>query len=68
MEQFLSDLRTYADTFGVQPTTIIQRAGCGSGGTWAKWATGRSSPTMLTADRLRKYMADNPAPKLKEAS
>ena len=68
MEQFLSDLRTYAAAFGLRPTTIIQRAGCGSGGTWAKWDGGKSSPTLLTADRLRKYMADNPAPKLKEAS
>lgn len=62
MEQFLKELEAYAKLLGVQPTTVIQRAKVGNGGTWGKWSTGAGSPTLRTADRLRKYMAENPTP------
>jgi transcriptional regulator with XRE-family HTH domain len=76
MEQFLSDIRAYARAHGVLPTTIVQRIGVGSGSTWARWESGKSSPTLKTVDRIRQYMAQNPAPvvgkmpdpKMKEAS
>ena len=60
MEQFLTDVRAYADAVGLKPTTVIQRAGAGNGSTWARWETGKGSPTMLTADKVRSYMAANP--------
>jgi len=62
MEQFMVEVRAYAERCNIAPTTVIQRAGVGGGGTWSKWADGSGSPTLRTVDRLRKYMADNPAP------
>lgn len=56
----MADVRAYAAQLGVMPTTIIQRAKAGGGGTWRKWEEGESSPTLLTADRVRRYMAENP--------
>ena len=60
MEQFIEEIRTYAQAHGLHPSTVIQRAGCGGGMTWSKWLNGKSC-TLQTADRLRRYMADNPA-------
>ncbi|MEX5599133.1 helix-turn-helix domain-containing protein [Pseudophaeobacter sp. C1-32P7] len=62
MEQFMEEVRAYAEQYGVAPSTVIQRVGVGGGGTWAKWESGTGSPTLRTVDRLRKYMADNPPP------
>ena len=56
----MQDIRAYAQSIGLSPGTIIQRSGCGNGGAWGKWERGDSSPTMVTADKLRAYMADNP--------
>tara|TARA_R110002049_G_scaffold45609_9_gene133010 strand:- start:2513 stop:2734 length:222 start_codon:yes stop_codon:yes gene_type:complete len=63
MDEFLEKVRAYADALGVSPTTVVQRAKCGGGGTWSKWESGTGSPTMLNADKLLKYMAENPVPK-----
>lgn len=60
MEQFITEVRTYATLVGVMPTTVIQRAGVGGGGTWRLWEDGRSSPTLRTVERVRAYMAENP--------
>lgn len=60
MEQFLEDVRKYAQAFGVLPTTVVQRAGVGGGATWGRWESGKGSPTLATVDRLRRYMAENP--------
>lgn len=59
MEQFLKEVCAYAERVGLSPSTVIQRAGAGGGGTWAKWESGKGSPTLMTADRVRKYMIDN---------
>lgn len=61
MEQFIEDIRAYAQAFGLHPSTVIQRAGCGGGATWSKWQSGASC-SMRTADKLREYMSDNPPP------
>lgn len=58
----MDDVRAYAAQLGVMPTTVVQRAKCGGGGTWAAWESGTSSPTLHTVDRLRAYMAENPPP------
>lgn len=62
MDQFLYDVGIYADAFGVQPTTVVQKAKAGGGSTWASWVSGQSSPTLNTADRVRRYMSANPPP------
>jgi len=72
MDEFLDTIRAYADALGVKPSTVVQRAGCGGGLTWAKWESRAGSPTLLTADKILDYIANNPAPArgepLKEAS
>lgn len=55
----MTEIREYAAARGILPTTVVQSAECGSGSTWAKWEAG-SSCTLKTADKIRKYMADNP--------
>ncbi len=58
----MADVRAYAAQFGITPSTVIQKARVGGGGTWAKWESGDSSPTLRTVDRLRAYLAENPPP------
>lgn len=62
MEQFLAKVRAYAAARNLSPSTIAQRAGGGAvnGATWARWESGAGSPTLLTADKVLKYIADNP--------
>ncbi|KIC25409.1 hypothetical protein RA23_05985 [Leisingera sp. ANG-S3] len=62
MEQFIEAVRNYAVSIGVKPSTVIQRAGAGGGATWGRWESGESSPTLHTADKIHRYMADNPPP------
>ena len=62
MEQFIEKVCAYAGALGVQPSTVVQRAANVGGGSWAKWETGYGSPTLRTADKILKYMRDNPAP------
>ena len=62
MEQFLAELEAYASGLDISPSTVIQRAGVGSGSTWRRWRDGKGSPTLVTVDKLRAYMADNPLP------
>lgn len=65
MEQFLSEIEAYAAARGIQPTTVVQRAVGASGATWRKWKSGASC-SLVTADRLRAYMAANPPPATQE--
>jgi hypothetical protein len=60
MEQFMDSVRAYAAQLGVMPTTVVQRAKCGGGSTWAAWEAGASTPTHKTTDRLKAYMQANP--------
>jgi hypothetical protein len=62
MEQFMDSVRAYATQFGVMPTTVVQRAKCGGGSTWAAWETRASTQTHKTTDRLKAYMKANPPP------
>ncbi|WP_334061706.1 helix-turn-helix transcriptional regulator [Limimaricola cinnabarinus] len=60
MEQFMNDVRLYAEQMGVHPSTVVQRAAKVSGGAWARWEAGDASPTLRVADKIRQYMRDNP--------
>jgi len=62
MEQFLEDMRAYAKSVGRSPQHILRQAIGASWSQWKAWEEGQSSPTLNTVDRLRAYMADNPAP------
>ncbi|PCJ75546.1 MAG: hypothetical protein COA53_06530 [Rhodobacteraceae bacterium] len=55
----MKQIEVYAASFGIQPTTVIQRGGGMSGSKWAAWLNGASC-SMRTADKIRQYMADNP--------
>lgn len=57
----MDEIRAYAKACGLHPSTVVQRSGCGGGLTWKKWQSGGSC-SMRTADRLRQWMLDNPAP------
>jgi len=58
----MQTVRAYACALDISPTTVVQRAKCGGGHTWEKWESGAGSPTLRTAEKLLKYIADNPAP------
>lgn len=61
MEKLIRDIETYAQTVGLKPQTVL-RAAVGAGwGAWDAWRTGKSSPTVVVADRIYAYMAANPA-------
>ena len=60
MDQFMEQVRAYATRVGVKPSTVVQQAGCGGGTTWARWEAGDGSPTLRTADKILKFMAENP--------
>lgn len=62
MEQFMETVRAYAGALGVQPSTVVQRAAKLGGAVWARWEAGDGSPTLRTADKILKYMQENPAP------
>lgn len=66
----MEEVRAYADALGVQPSTVVQRAAKLGGAAWAKWEAGDGSPTLRTADKILKYIKENPAATepLKEAS
>jgi len=69
MEQFVSQIQTYADAAGRTPQAVLRAAVGASWGTWAAWLAGKSSPTMAVADRVRDYMAANPpAPEQKDVA
>lgn len=56
----MQKVRAYAAASGVEPTTIVQRAAKVSGAAWSRWDVGSSSPTLATADKILKYIAENP--------
>lgn len=61
MDEFMREIEAYAAACGVQPSTVVQNAGGGSGVAWARWKAGGSC-SMRTADRIRAFMAKNPPP------
>jgi hypothetical protein len=60
MEQFMSEIRSYAAARGIKPGTVLQRGADLGGKVWATWEAGTATCTLTTADRIRAYMAANP--------
>ena len=58
----MKKVRAYAAALGIQPSTVVQRAAKVGGSAWAKWEVGERSPTLRTADKILKYMDENPVP------
>lgn len=56
----MDKVRRYAAEIGVQPSTVVQRAAQLSGAVWSRWEADDSSPTLKTADKILRYISDNP--------
>jgi hypothetical protein len=67
MEQFLNDMKAYADEVGRSPQHILRQSVGASWLQWKAWVDGQSSPTLNTVDKIRKYMAENPPPDAEQA-
>lgn len=61
MDEFMNEVRAYADRIGLKPSTVVQRAGAGNGSTWANWEAGGTATHRIT-DRVRDYIRENPVP------
>lgn len=60
MEHLIREIEDYARATGRKPQWVL-RASVGYGwGVWDQWVSGLKSPTMVTADRIREWMAANP--------
>lgn len=57
--QLISEIETFASSKGVAPATVTSRA-VGNSRLYKRLKSGKSC-TLGVADRLRSYMADNPA-------
>ncbi|WP_226782731.1 hypothetical protein [Oceaniglobus trochenteri] len=62
MEQLIDEIEGYAAAVNRSPEVILRAAISASWSQWGKWKAGTSSPTMRVVDRIRAYMAENPAP------
>ncbi|RBO51962.1 hypothetical protein DSD19_17725 [Rhodovulum sp. BSW8] len=62
MEEFLAEIEAYAAACSKTPQKVLRDAIGAGWGQWGSWKSRESSPTMLTADKLRDYMRDHPAP------
>lgn len=66
MEQFLEEVAAYAKAVGRKPQQILRQSIGANWQQWQAWTGGKSSPTLHTADKIRKYIADHPAPNREE--
>ena len=62
MDELIAEIESYAVARGLSPGTVVQYATDQGGGMFASWKAGRSTCTLATADRVRRYMRDNPPP------
>jgi len=60
MEKLIAEVAAHAAACGMTPQRVLRAAIGASWGQWDSWRAGQSSPTMRVADRLRRYMAENP--------
>ena len=64
MEEFLSEIESYAAAVNLSPGTVVQYSTkrAQGGGAFSDWKAGKVSPTMATVDKVRAFMRDNPPP------
>lgn len=60
MEKLIYDIVCYAALRGWKASTVLQRAIGASGTEWERWTKKGGSCSLVTADRVRAYMVDNP--------
>lgn len=61
MEEFIQDIEAFCAETGISPQRLLRDAMNAEWGRWALWKAGESSPTMLTADKVRAFMQDSRA-------
>ena len=61
MEQVIAEVEAHATATGVSPQKVLRDAIGAGWGTWGKWKAGEQFPRMDTVDKIRGYMAANPA-------
>ena len=62
MEQLVSEIEVYAAALNLSPGTVVQRATTLGGSAFGKWKKGEQTCTMATAEKVRSYMRQHPAP------
>lgn len=62
MERLIAEIEAYAAATDSTPPRFLRTVIGAGWGQWSKWKEGSSSPTVITADKIRAYMAANPPP------
>ncbi|SIT74705.1 hypothetical protein SAMN05421849_0201 [Pontibaca methylaminivorans] len=68
MEELMNEIKAYAQARGIKPATVLQNAAALSGNTWDRWARNGAACTVITAERIRKYMSEHPPQQQEGAS
>lgn len=61
MEQLIREIEQQASVLGMTPQSLLRKALGASWSTWSDWASGKSSPTLATVDKLRAWIASSQA-------
>jgi len=59
MEQLINEIEQAASALGMTPQSLLRKALGASWSTWSDWASGKSSPTLATVDKLRAWIASS---------
>lgn len=62
MEELIKLIESYAKAMGKSESYILQKAANTSGRAWKVWKNGGDCSVRI-AERVKKYMKDNPPPK-----
>ena len=63
----MQEVAAHAAANNIKPATVLQNSANLGGGVWAKWEKGASC-SLNTADKIRAYIAANPAPESGDAA
>ncbi|ATQ56182.1 hypothetical protein [Paracoccus yeei] len=61
MDQFIADLEAYTEAIGTTPQRFLRDFLNAEWGRWERWKARTAYPTARTMDRIRQFMAENPA-------
>ncbi len=67
MDKFIRDIEHFAQSVGLHPSTVVQRAAGLGGATWARWKSGGGC-TVATMDKINSYIAAQAADQAEGAS